>query len=64
MRLALQKGPESRHRDAEGLYPRHVTRRVHPEGSEDPNAAKLFLDYLLSKRAQTIAAGADRSLIG
>jgi iron(III) transport system substrate-binding protein len=36
-----------------------VTSRVAfiPKGAKNPNAAKLFLDYLLSKRAQTIAAG-------
>ena len=36
-----------------------VTSRVAfiPKAAKSPNAAKLFLDYLLSKRAQTIAAG-------
>jgi iron(III) transport system substrate-binding protein len=36
-----------------------VTSRVAfiPKAAKNPNAAKLFLDYLLSGRAQTIAAG-------
>jgi len=36
-----------------------VTSRVAfiPKGAKNPNGAKLFLDYLLSKRAQTIVAG-------
>jgi len=36
-----------------------VTSRVAfiPKAAKNPNAARLFLDYLLSKRGQTIAAG-------
>ena len=54
----FEEGAEPRHRDAEGLS--LVASRVAfiSTKAKNPNAAKLFLDYLLSKRAQTIVANA------
>ena len=53
---ARQEGSGPRHRDAQGLHAGAVARDVLGKGAKNPNAAKLWLDYILSKRGQKIVA--------